>query len=59
MKTSIASKEARETRCLLRLLSEGGFNKKDYSKLLVEIKELIKIFTAITKTSQKNLNANS
>ncbi len=59
MKMSIASKEARETRYWLRLLSMSGFIKKDYSMLLKEIEEIIKILTAMVKTSQKNLKANS
>lgn len=55
-KMSIASKEARETKYWLRLLSESQIIKYDYSSLLKEIEEIINILTAIVKTSQKNLN---
>ena len=59
MKMSIASKEARETRYWLRLLSVSGFIGKNFAGLLKEIEEIIKILTAIVKTSQKNLKINS
>ena len=53
-KMSIASKEARETRYWLRLLDKSQFITYDYSKYLSDVNELIKMLTAIVKTSQKN-----
>lgn len=53
-KMSIASKEARETRYWLRLLDKSQFITYDYSKYLSDVTELIKMLTAIVKTSQKN-----
>ena len=54
-KMSISSKEAREVRYWLRLLDESQLVKKDYSEYLAEITEIIRILTAIVKTSQKSL----
>ncbi len=51
-KMSIASKEARETRYWLRLLQKSQFVKMDYSAYLSDIEEIIKIITAIVKSSQ-------
>jgi four helix bundle protein len=52
-KMAIASKEARETRYWLRLISDSnlveGF---DSSELLAEIDEIIRILTKVVKTSQ-------
>ncbi|SRR5258708_18425236 len=53
-KMSIASKEARETRYWLRLLQKSQFVKIDYSTYLNDIEEIIKIITAIVKSSQNN-----
>ena len=53
-KMSIASKEARETNYWLRLLRDSDLCKKiDFSNLINESEELIKILTSIVKTSQK------
>lgn len=51
-KMSIASKEARETRYWLRLLDKSQLVKYDYKNNLDEIEEVIRILTAIVKTSQ-------
>ena len=52
-KMAIASKEARETRYWLRLISDSNLV-KDYNfvTLLTEIEEIIKMLTKIVKTSQ-------
>ena len=53
-KMSIASKEARETNYWLRLLRDSDLCKKiDFSNLINDSEELIKILTSIVKTSQK------
>jgi four helix bundle protein len=54
-KMSISSKEARETKYWLRLLKESELTNLDVNSLLLDIEELIKMLTAIVKTSQKNL----
>ncbi|MEQ8364037.1 MAG: four helix bundle protein [Cyclobacteriaceae bacterium] len=54
-KLSIASKEARETRYWLRLLDKSQYIKRDYTKYLEDVTELIKMLTAIVKTAQKNM----
>lgn len=51
-KMAIASKEARETRYWLRLLNEGNLVTVDVSKHLINIEEIIRIVTAIVKTSR-------
>lgn len=51
-KMSVASKEARETRYWLKLLSQSQFFVYDYTKLIDECNELIRIITAIVKTAQ-------
>lgn len=51
-KMSIASKEARETKYWLDLLQESKIVNNDYSSLLNQNEELIKILTKIVKTSQ-------
>lgn len=53
-KMAIASKEARETRYWLRLLQASKVNDIDYSEYLKLIDEIIRILTAIVKTSGKN-----
>jgi len=54
-KMSIASKEARETRYWLRLLKDSNIcSRINYTEAINESNELIKILTAIVKTSQKN-----
>ena len=49
---SIASKEARETKYWLELLQESKIANNDYSSLLNQNEELIKILIKIVKTSQ-------
>ena len=54
-KMSIASKEAREVNYWLRLIKESEIIKlSNINELILESEELIKILTAIVKTSQKN-----
>jgi four helix bundle protein len=53
-KMSIASKEARESRYWLRLIDKSQIVKIDVEMYLKEIEEIIKILTAIVKTSQTN-----
>lgn len=56
-KMSIASKEARESRYWLRLLSDSGIVKNfDFSELLTEIDEIVKMLTKIVKTTQLKSN---
>jgi four helix bundle protein len=50
-KMSISSKEARESRYWLRLLQASQLVEMDYSKHLKDIDELIRLLTAIVKTS--------
>jgi len=52
-KMAIASKEARETRYWLRLLQASKVNDIDYSNYLSRIDEIIRILTAIVKTTGK------
>jgi four helix bundle protein len=52
-KMSIASKEARETRYWLRLLQKSQLVKYDYKEFLDDAEEIIRILTAIVKTSQQ------
>lgn len=51
-KMSISSKEARETRYWLRLLDRSQLVSGDYSSSLRDIEEIIRLLTAIVKTSQ-------
>ena len=53
-KMSIASKEARETRYWLMLLSASKSTDIDFSPTLKEIDEIVKILTKIVKTSQQS-----
>ena len=55
-KMSLASKEARETRYWLRLLDKSKLVDSDYKNHITKIDELIRIITAIVKTTQPNLN---
>lgn len=50
-KMAIASKEARETRYWLRLLQASQAVKGDYSENLKDIDEIIRILTAIVKST--------
>lgn len=54
-KMSIASKEARETKYWLRLLKHSNLLSFDAKTYLEDINEIIKILTAIVKTSQQGL----
>jgi len=51
-KLAIASKEARETRYWLRLLDRSQLTTLNLQDYLVDIEELVKILTAIVKTTQ-------
>jgi four helix bundle protein len=53
-KMSIASKEARETKYWLTLLSKSKLVNIYFNDYLFEIDELIKILTSIVKTSQES-----
>ncbi|MDP7247122.1 MAG: four helix bundle protein [Candidatus Peribacteraceae bacterium] len=54
-KMHIALKEARETRYWLQLINVVGSSKKsEVKELLIKVNELIKLLTAIVKTSKKN-----
>lgn len=55
-KMTISSKEARETRYWLKLLDKSQIVEMDYSRYLQDVNELVKILTAIVKTSHKNIN---
>lgn len=55
-KMSIASKEAREAKYWLRLLKHSNIISFDARVYLEDIEEIIKILTAIIKTSQQKLN---
>jgi four helix bundle protein len=55
-KMAIASKEARETKYWLRLIKESNMTDYNIQTLIDEVDEIIKILTAIVKTSQENLN---
>jgi len=57
-KMAIASKEARETKYWLRLLTKSKMTTRDCSLLIKEIDEIINIITAIVKTAQNNLKMN-
>ncbi|XRE43310.1 four helix bundle protein [Tenacibaculum discolor] len=54
-KMSISSKEARETKYWLRLLKESDLTNIDVTDILSDIHELIRLLTAIVKTSQQSL----
>lgn len=50
---SIASKEARESKYWLRLLSESDITNIDVTEYLKEIDHIINIITKIVKSSQE------
>ncbi len=54
-KMSIASKEARETKYWLRLLSKSKLVDTDYSQYLQSIDHIINIITKIVKTSSEGV----
>lgn len=58
LKMSIASKEARETRYWLRLLEKSNCINFEINEYLQEIEQIIRILSAIVKTSQISLNEN-
>ncbi len=58
-KMSISSKEARETKYWLLLLNESDLTNINVVDLIQDIEELIKMLTAIVKTSQQNQTKNS
>jgi four helix bundle protein len=57
-KLSISSKEARETRYWLRLYQESKLTSINVEKELKAVEEIIRILTAIVKTSQTKLKEN-
>jgi len=58
-KMAISSKEARETNYWLRLLRDSNLCPSvDLTELIDESEALVKILTAIVKTSQTNLESN-
>ena len=54
-KMSIASKEAREARYWLMLLDKSQIIEFNFQDYLAKVDELIKMLTAIVKTSQQNI----
>jgi len=54
-KMAIASKEARETRYWIRLLSQSKLAELDCSRYLSEIDQIISILVKIVKTSNEKL----
>ena len=54
-KMSIASKEARETLYWIRLIEEGKFIEYDFEEIKQECESIIRILTAIVKTSQSSI----
>jgi four helix bundle protein len=54
-KMSIASKEAREARYWLMLLDKSQIVEFNFQDYLAKVDELIKMLTAIVKTSQQNI----
>lgn len=57
-KMSISSKEARETSYWLRLLKESEMTTINVDEHLNDVNELIRMLTAIVKTSQQSLTKN-
>jgi four helix bundle protein len=55
-KLSIANKEANETHYWLRLIKDTELVKDDMVPLLNDCEELIKLLTAIIKSTKQNLN---
>ena len=53
-KMTISSKEARETKYWLKLLNQSKLVELNYDNYLLKIDEIIKILTAIVKTSQNS-----
>ena len=57
-KMSISSKEARETLYWIELLEYSNFIRYDYSLIKTKANELVRMLTAIVKTSQEGLKNN-
>ena len=55
-KMNIAQKEAREAKYWLRLLSETNIVHSNSDSLLEDVEELIRILTAIVKSTQQKIN---
>jgi len=53
-KMTVANKEARETHYWLRLLNESSLIRKDLNIYLEEIQRIIRILTAIVKTTKES-----
>jgi four helix bundle protein len=53
-KLSTSLKEARETKYWLLLLDKSKLTKQNFNNLLEDIEEIIKILSAITKTTKQN-----
>jgi four helix bundle protein len=51
-KMAIACKEVRETWYWIRLLQESKMTNNDFSNLLQEIEEIVRILTSIVKTTK-------
>lgn len=56
-KMAIASKEARETKYWLQLLEQSQLGRVDVAKELSQVEELIRILTAIVKTTNQSPNS--
>ena len=54
-KMSIASKEARETKYWINLIKDSNFIVYDFTILLNDLDEIIKILTSIVKTTSEKL----
>jgi len=54
-KMAIASKEARETKYWIRLIERTNLSQSDLTDLLSEVDGLIRLLTAIVKTSSNNV----
>jgi four helix bundle protein len=55
-KMYIAFKEAKETEYWLELLDESKLVNIDYTQIMNQVHELIRILSSITKTTSENLN---
>jgi four helix bundle protein len=53
-KMAIASKEARETKYWLKLLAKSNITNIDIKDYLISINEIVRILTAIVKTTKNN-----
>ena len=56
-KLGISYREARETNYWLRLLKDTGYiNNEQFSSLISDLEEILRIITAIQKTTKRNMN---